>query len=92
MGEESWKMNHGGRTREGEIMEEESWKENLGGIMEEESWRRNHEGGIMEAWERNGIMEEASLRRNLEVSGGIWRSPEASGSSGGIWELRSHFK
>ena len=52
--------------------QEESWKENLGGIMGEESWRRNHEGGIMEAWERNGIMEEASLRRNLEVSGGIW--------------------
>ena len=65
-------MNQGGRTHEEEIVEEESWKENLGGIMGEESWRRNHEGRIMEARERNGIMEEASLRRNLEVSGGIW--------------------
>ena len=34
-------MNQGGGTHEEEIVEEESWKENLGGIMGEESWRRN---------------------------------------------------
>ena len=59
----------------GGILEEESWRRNLGGgILEEEPWGRNPGGGILEEepWGRNpggGILGEESWRRNL--GGGI---------------------